>query len=243
MAYPEHQSYWFRAGSACGFAGLAMIALVGALASSNGRFDATGLLAIIGYVLLAAAVGCFVSGVRKWRFPLAGGGHAAALAAPQFKLNYYARTPFTRIPYVERADWMTGHFIGITSPEGQPERQVRVYLHGIDPHPRHIPDPQDEPQFSYTVPPDRGNPDADQAIQPGQEESWFLGVTATDTIGGIMSAGSFANHRWRGTPWILDPDETWRLSYRVTCDRMLAMRFTIVVDSLDGKTIRVRRQG
>ncbi len=43
--------------------------------------------------------------------------------------------------------------------------------------------------------------------------------------------------------WELGPDESWRLSYRIKCAGVPdEVPFSIVVDSLDGKTIRVRRQ-
>jgi hypothetical protein len=96
MARPEHQSYWFKAGSGCGLAGLAVAALVGTLASSSGHLDATGLLAIVAYILLTLAVVCFFSGIRKWRFPLAAGnGHAGSLTASSTALEPPAVTPPT----------------------------------------------------------------------------------------------------------------------------------------------------
>jgi hypothetical protein len=59
-----------------------------------------------------------------------------------------------------------------------------------------------------------------------------------------MNAGGFAvpDQRWRGLPWRLDPDEHWRLSYRIACDGMPDVKFTIMVDSPDGKTIKLDLQ-
>ena len=59
-----------------------------------------------------------------------------------------------------------------------------------------------------------------------------------------MNAGGFAvpDQRWRGLPWRLDPDEHWRLSYRIACDGMPDVKFSIVVDSPDGKTIKLDRE-
>ena len=44
-----------------------------------------------------------------------------------------------------------------------------------------------------------------------------------------MNAGGFAvpDQRWRGLPWRLDPDEHWRLSYRIACDGMPDVKFSI----------------
>lgn len=59
-----------------------------------------------------------------------------------------------------------------------------------------------------------------------------------------MNAGGFAvpDQRWRGLPWRHDPDEHWRLSYRIACDGMPDVKFSIVVDSPDGKTIKLNLQ-
>jgi hypothetical protein len=83
MAHPENQPYWFSVAGACGAGGVAFLTLAGTLASSNGHLNATGLLAIIAYILWALAVVCFVAGVRRWRFPLASGdSRAGSLPAP-----------------------------------------------------------------------------------------------------------------------------------------------------------------
>ena len=43
-------------------------------------------------------------------------------------------------------------------------------------------------------------------------------------------------------PWRHDPDEHWRLSYRIAYDGMPDVKFSIVVDSPDGKTIKLDLQ-
>ena len=50
------------------------------------------------------------------------------------------------------------------------------------------------------------------------------------------------DQRWRGLPWRLDPDEHWRLSYRIACDGMPDVKFSIMVNSPDGKMIRLDLQ-
>jgi hypothetical protein len=47
MAHPEHQPYWFRSAAACGLGGLAMIALAGTLARSNGHLHPTDPLLVV----------------------------------------------------------------------------------------------------------------------------------------------------------------------------------------------------
>jgi hypothetical protein len=76
-----------------------------------------------------------------------------------------------------------------------------------------------------------------------EEKCWVIGYTG---IGGdgSMNAGGFAvpDQRWRGLPWRLDPDEHWRLSYRIACDGMPDVKFSIMVNSPDGKTIKLDLQ-
>lgn len=47
---------------------------------------------------------------------------------------------------------------------------------------------------------------------------------------------------WRGLPWRLDPDEHWRLSYRIACDGMPDVKFSIMVNSPDGRMIKLDLQ-
>jgi hypothetical protein len=156
--------------------------------------------------------------------------------APAFKLNYYSR------PEPKYGDWITAHIIGVTNPDGQPERRVRVTAERMEPYPKKTPPEGTGPSFPYTLPSAKGgDPEAGLLIKPGQEQSWLIGQTGTDDDG-KMAVFGFASAR--NGRWDLGPDESWRFSYRIRCDGMEGeMPFSIVVDSLDGKTIRVRQQG
>jgi hypothetical protein len=171
-----------------------------------------------------------------------------AIAAPAkpgslpFDLCYYTR------PCTEYGGWVTSHYIAIKHPPGQPERRVYVIQDDMKPEPRfRSPQGPGRPGFPYFVPPaGGGDGGAGVLIRPGQEESWFLGYTGT---GGIpdnvqMSVFEFNVTNHAKLYWQLYPDESWRFFYHVKCDGVESeMPFSIVVDSLDGKTIRVRQQG
>jgi hypothetical protein len=43
-------------------------------------------------------------------------------------------------------------------------------------------------------------------------------------------------------PWILGPDERWRISYRITCDGVPDVPFSIVIEAEEGQAV-VRLQG
>ena len=175
-------------------------------------------------------------------FPVRPHGAAESTPAkpgpPAFELRSYTGKPY------ENDDWLTSHFIGVKNPPGQPERRVRVIQVGMDPEPRHTPPYSPRPAFPYPVPPrGGGNSGPGVTIRSGQEESWFLGDTGT---GGDEKMNVFGFNVTNGArlSWQLDPDESWRLSYRIACDGVAEeMEFSIVVDSQDGKTILVRQEG
>jgi hypothetical protein len=163
-------------------------------------------------------------------------------AVPPFELHYYSRPGPP-----EYGGWVTSHYIAIRNPPGQPVRRVYVTQDGMNPEPRFRP-PQGpgRPSFPYYPPCAGGGDGRGVIIQPGQEESWLLGYTGTGGEEGNwqMSVFNFNVTNHATLYWQLYPDESWRLSYHVRCDGVDAeMPFSIVVDSLDGKTIRVRQQG
>jgi len=175
-------------------------------------------------------------------------GQRAAISAPAepgplpFDLRYYTR------PAPEYGGWVTSHYIAIEHPPGQPERRVYVIQDDMKPEPRfRSPQGPGRPGFPYFVPPaGGGDGGAGVLIRPGQEESWFLGYTGTGGAEGNeqMSVFEFNVTNHAKLYWQLYPDESWRFSYHVKCDGVESeMPFSIVVDSLDGKTIRVRQQG
>ena len=157
-------------------------------------------------------------------------------AAP-LEPDYYSR------PAPEYGGWVTGHYIAIKNAPGQPARRVSVTQDGMNPEPRfRSPPGPGRPGFPYYPPRAGGGDGRGVIIQPGQEESWLLGYTGTGGEEGNwqMSVFNFNATRY----WQLYPDESWRLSYHVRCDGVEAeIPFSIAVDSLDGKTIRVRQQG
>ena len=163
---------------------------------------------------------------------------ASVLAAPEAKAlePRYDQSPRYRHP--QDADpGIIEHRVGVFNPPGQPERRVRVILHGMDPYPRNIPEPRYRPVIPYVVPLlSGGDAYAGLAIRPGQEELWGIGYTGTGSDGN-MNAGGFAvpDQRWRGLPWRFDPDERWRLFYRIECDGMADVRFSVVVSAENGQ--------
>jgi hypothetical protein len=165
----------------------------------------------------------------------------AAIAAPTepeplpFELELYTgKAP------PEYGDWITRHYLKIKNPAGQPERRVYVTQVGITPEPRHLAPYAPRPAFDYPVPPRRGgNAGAGLIVRPGQEESWFLGNTATGTDG-KMNLFEFNVTNGARLSWQLDPDEDLRFTYRIRCDGVIGeMEFRIRVYSEDGKTVKV----
>ena len=154
---------------------------------------------------------------------------------------HYDQSPAYRHPAPERGDWIIEHRVGVFNPPGQPERRARIYLVSMEPRPRHVPQPRFEPVIPYAVPLfPNGDPLVGHTIGPGQEELWIIGYTGTGSDG-IMRAGGFSDQRWWGLPWEFDPDERWRLSYRVECDGVLDVKFSIVVTAEDGQP-RLRKE-
>jgi hypothetical protein len=114
----------------------------------------------------------------------------------------------------------------------------------MNPVPRHRPSYSPTPAFPYSVPPaGGGNAGPGVTIRPGQEQSWFLGYSGT---GGDdkMNVMEFNVTNGARLSWQLEPDESWRFSYRVASDGIAdEMEFSIVVTSEDGKKILVRKEG
>jgi hypothetical protein len=220
-----------------------MIALAGTLASSAGHLHPANPLLIIAYVALTLMVCCFVAGVRKWRFPLAGGdGHASALTAPApaaleppvvpllpFDLRYYARRSSLA------GTLATSHYVGVTNLGGQPERRAHMTADRMDPYPRKKSAVGTDPLFPHTVPPKSGGtPDAGILIGPGQERSWLIGNTWTRPDGRI-SVYEFSSGT--GADWELCPDECWRISYRIRCVGVPDQPFSIVIEAEEGQAV------
>jgi hypothetical protein len=114
----------------------------------------------------------------------------------------------------------------------------------MEPYPRNILEPRYAPVIAYTLPPQSGgDPAAGLLIKPGQEEPWVIGYSGTGGDGN-MNAGGFAvpDQRWRGLPWRFDPDERWRLSYRVASDGAPDVLFSVVAYAEDGQ-IKLHQEG
>lgn len=162
----------------------------------------------------------------------------AAISAPTeptaspFKLRLYSR------PAPEYGGWITSHLIGVTSPTGQPERRARIYLVRMEPYPRNKTPYSPAPALPYTVPPESGGQaEAGLLIGPGQEESWLIGQTGTGDDG-EMNVFKFAKGAGgRDLSWQLDPDERWRLSYRIACEGVPDVPFSIVIEAEEGKAL------
>ncbi len=201
---------------------------------ANSWFDLGFAFVILG--LLVTGIGVVLHFRREVQPRSAPPAVSAADGAPPLELNYYTR------PAPEYGDWITAHFIAVANPDGQPERRAVITAEGMEPYPKQTPPDGAGPSFPYTLPSaSGGNPEAGLLIKPGQEQSWLIGQTGTGDDG-KMAVFGFGNPR-KGR-WELGPDESWRLSYRIRCDGVPdEVPFSIVVDSLDGKTIRVRRQG
>ena len=160
---------------------------------------------------------------------------------PQRPEPRYDQSPAYRHRAPERGGWIVEHRVGVFNPVGQPERRIRIYLVSMDPRPRNVPQPRFEPVIPYAVPLfPAGDPLVGHTIAPGQEELWIIGYTGTGSDG-IMRAGSFTDQRWWGLPWEFDTDERWRLSYRIQCDGMPDVKFSIVVTAEDGQ-LRLRKE-
>jgi len=132
VAHPEHQRYWFIAASACGALGLAMIGAAAALAAvPHSQFAWTSHFMIIAYSAGAAALACFVLGIRQIRFPLAA-TQARQTLEPRY--NQSSR-------YRHMIGHMTEHRIGIHNPAASPPTTgVRLVWSGMSPRPHVVND-------------------------------------------------------------------------------------------------------
>lgn len=144
---------------------------------------------------------------------------------PPFELRYYT----SKAP----DGWATLHFVGVKNPPGQPERQARMSAKRMDPYPQENPPyPGVRPEFPYAVPPASGGTTVTGLIiRPGQEESWLIGKTGISGDGKINVWRFF---RDLDASWELRPDEHWRLDYRIECDGVPDVPFSIVLASEDG---------
>lgn len=155
--------------------------------------------------------------------------------SPPFGLHYHTlRSSVAGTPAVS-------HFIGIKNPAGQPERRVHVTAESMSPYPRGKSALGTGPAFPHPVPPAGADtpPPAGRAIAPGQEESWLIGRTWTHPDGKARVYEFFSD---TGADWGLDPDERWRISYRITCDGVPEMPFSIVI-AAEGRQAVVRLEG
>jgi hypothetical protein len=73
------------------------------------------------------------------------------------------------------------------------------------------------------------------SLASGREELWKLGYSATGSDG-TMNVGGFAvpDQRWRGLVWRFDPDERWRLTYRIVADNRPYVDFSVVMIADEG---------
>lgn len=154
---------------------------------------------------------------------------------PPFGLRYYARrSSLAGTP-------AASHFVAVTNPAGQPERRLHVTAEGMSPYPCRKPALGGDPAFPHPVLPEGADapPPAGRAIAPGQEQAWLIGKTWTRPDGRISVYEFFSG---TGADWELSPDERWRISYRVTCDGVPGVPFSIVIEAGESGAV-VRPEG
>jgi hypothetical protein len=180
-----------------------------------------------------------VVGDGRRDFPVRPHGVAESMPAtsepPPFGLRYYAREgPLA-------GGRATSHFVGVQNPAGQPERRARITAEGMDPYPQNRSQfASVEPRFSHPVPPESGGAaGAGRVIGPGQEQSWYLGQTWIRGDGKVSVSRFFSV---TDADWLLDPDERWRISYRIECDGVPDKQFSVVIAVEDSELV-VRLEG
>lgn len=154
---------------------------------------------------------------------------------PPFRLRHHTRkSSLAGTP-------AASHFVAVTNPAGQPERWVHVTAESMSPYPRRRQAFGIDPAFPHAVPPEGADtpPPAGRVIAPGQEQSWAIGTTWTRPDGKISVCEFFSD---TGADWELGPDERWRISYRITCDGVPGVPFSIVIAAEEGEAV-VRLEG
>jgi hypothetical protein len=145
--------------------------------------------------------------------------------------RYLQREPY-RLPNAS----MIHHRIGIRNPQGNPEA-VSVRLQWIEMSPRPRTDLGYPPVIPQAVPMQAGgDPAIGITLPPGQEELWVIATTATDEHSG-MTVGVFGPNRfgWHGTPWLFEPHDRWRFTYRIVADNVPGKKFSVVMHAADGQ--------
>lgn len=233
--------FWWRAVSRGGtrlnvwlgwFSSIVLILGVAAGIAVPLVFDASHWLTLV--IIMSAVVVVLAEGsYLEWKEAdtkrrEAESAHPATPEPPPFELRYYTGTP------PKHGSWVTSYFVGVTNPPGEPERRARMSVQRMDPKPRQNPPyPGVVPAFPYAVPPaSGGSAAAGLTIQPGQEESWFIGDIGISTDGKINVWRFF---RDLDASWELGPDERWRLYYRIECEGIPDRKFSIVLGTEDGK--------
>lgn len=141
--------------------------------------------------------------------------------------------PFGLRPYARRSSVAgtpaASHFVAVANPAGQPERRVRVTAEGMSPYPRGKSARGTDPAFPRAVPPESGGtPGAGLLIGPGQEQAWLIGNTWTRPDRRTSVYGFFSD---TGEDWELGSGERWRVSYRIACDGLPDMPFSVVIEA------------
>ena len=123
--------------------------------------------------------------------------------------------------YRQRYEHMFEHRVGIRNPRRNVTATgVQLQWTGMSPCPDI--DLGYPPVFPQRVPMlTGGDPNIGISIPAGQLELWVIVSTATDSDG-VMTAGVFGREhgKFQGTPWRFEPDDRWRLNYRIVADNL-----------------------
>jgi hypothetical protein len=126
------------------------------------------------------------------------------------------------------------HRVGVRNPNRFSVDRVRIYVKEMAPRPRK--DGGYPPVIPSTLPmASGGDPSIGISLGPGREEQWILGYSATGSDGKMYAGGiAVPDQRWRGAPWEFQPDERWRLIYRIVAEGNPDVEFSIVLTAEHG---------
>jgi hypothetical protein len=217
---------WAQFGVALGVVGGSLALVVG----WGARHAVWGLV-----ILLAVAIAVIVEGSYRESRQLEAQLRQALEVAPEPQLErpiprYERSEPYRHV--TGGAGTMYEHRIGIRNPEGNPTATgVRLEWTEISPLP-HVVYERFLPQTPQYVPRTTGgDPAIGVELPPGDEKLWMAVTTGVSGLAAVEFGQGYG--KWMGLPWMLEPGDQLRLSYRVVSGNLPTAKFTLVMTATD----------